>query len=298
MKLSPAQATAYEALRTDPTKTLTSSSTPKVRRTTVEALARRGLAEVVLERVNRTRESSRTGRITTSATITWTAELVPPCPGGEEMQELDLIIRNGERILRGSQLRQAAAYIAHNAPHAALEGSRARSPKYSVCRAYAEALEWPVDTLLDQVMMLRHMTGQTLLDGGIPAQDTGGRTDVWKLTAKDTGARPGKELGRVRAATQNAAALRGNSLLNTRGGYQMRRLNADEVDGWVEDFRARGLVLRVESCADGFLVSQVADERTLVIRRTAEEAKRDALADLSTLYALGSGLPAEAIHAD
>lgn len=296
MKLSKPQTRAYDALRASPTGKITSTDKTRFARVTVEALARRGLAEVEHTATERTRRH-RDGTTTTRFTISWTAELVPQLPDADKLAELDLIIRNREGILRPTQREHAAAYVAHTAPTVALEGSPARAEGYSVCRAYRDALTWPVARLLDQVMMLRHMTGQTPLPPGtIPEQVTGERTDVWVLTARTDGPRPGKELGRVRSSTQNGAALRGNSLLNTRGGYQMRRLGSPEVGGWQEDFRAHGMVLRLEATADGFRVSQVADGHTLAIRPTVHEAKRDALADLTALYSALA--PATPIHAD
>lgn len=296
MRLSTAQTRAYGALRASPTGKISSGET-RIARSTMEALTRRGLVELERTSTKHTRHH-RTGRSSTYLTVTWIAELVPQLPGADALDELDLIIRNREGILRPDQRRHAAAYVAHTAPTVALDGSPARSATYSVCRSYRDALTWPVERLLDQVMMLRHMTGQNPLPPGIPAQDTGERTDVWRLTAKTDGPRPGKELGRVRASTQNAAAILGNSLLNTRGGYQMERLGALEVGHWREDFRARGIVLRLEAVPseEGFRVSQVADGLTLVVRPTADEAKHDALADLTALYSALA--PAAPIHAD
>lgn len=299
MKLTPAQTRAGNALRASPSHKIKSGDgwSQGISRPTVEALARKGLAEVVCTSTRRTRRH-RDGRTSDYFTITWTAELIPQQPGADELAELDLVIRNREGILRPAQRGHAAAYVAHTAPAVALEGSPARARGYSVCRAYREALRWPVPRLLDQVMMLRHMSGQAPLPPGIPAQDTGERTEVWVLTAKTDGPRPGKELGRVRGSTQNAAAIAGNSLLNTRGGYQMRRLGSLELGHWREDFRARGIVLRLEAVPseEGFRVSQVTDGQTLVARPTADEAKRDALADLTALYAALA--PATPIHAD
>lgn len=298
MKLSPAQQRAYDALRASPDRKISSDDRRRFARSTVESLARMGVVELTRTQTERPRRH-RNGTTTTYATVTWTAELVPQMPDAEALEELDLIIANGEGILRRTQREQAAAYVAHTAPAVALEGSPARSASYSVCRAYRDALDRPVTWLLDQVMTLRHMTGQKPLPGGIPAQNTGQLTDVWVLTAQADGPRPGKELGRVRASTQNAAALRGNALLNTRGGYQMRRLHSHEVGSWVEDFRAHGMVLRLEAAGRDFRVSQVADGRPLVFRPTADEARRDALADLTALYALGTpSEPEQPIHAD
>jgi hypothetical protein len=298
MKLTPPQQRAYNALRASPTGKISSDERwRRIVRTTMAALARMGLVELHLTTTERTRRH-RSGRLSTYVTVTWTAELVPDLPDADAMAELDLVIDNREGMLRPAQREQAAAYVAHTAPVVALDGSPARSADYSVCGAYREALEWPVSRLLDQVMMLRHMTGQRPLPGGLPAQNTGQPTDVWVLTANTGGPRPGQELGRVRASTQNAAALRGNSLLNTRGGYQMRRLDTHELGGWVEDFRAHGMVLRLEAAGDDYRVVQVADGRALIYRRTPEEAKRDALGDLTALFALGVPSDPEPIHAD
>lgn len=296
MKLSTAQTRAYEALRASPTGKISSGDGSRIARVTMEALTRKGLVEMERTATDHRRQH-RDGRSSTYVTISWSAELIPEHPGADELAELDLIIANGEGILRPDRREHAAAYIARTAPLVAMEGSPAAAEAYSVCRAYREALEWPVARLLDQVMMLRHMTGQNPLPGGIPAQSTGERTDVWRLTAKTGGPRPGKELGRVRASTQNAAAIAGNSLLNARGGYQMARLGSLELGRWVEDFRARGIVLRLEATDDGYRVSQVADDRTLVIRADAAQAKRDALADLTALYSTFGPAP-ELIHAD
>lgn len=294
MKLTPPQTRALSALRKEPEGRLTSGGPHGIVRSTVAALARKGLVELDLRQERRTRHH-RNGSSSTYITVTWTAYLVPEMPGADELAELDLIIANGEGSLRPTQIEQAAAYIANTSPAVALKGSPAASESYSVYRAYRDALKQPVSWLLDQVQMLRHLTGQCPLPGGIPAQ-SGPRTDVWVLTAKSSGERPGKELGRVRASTQTGAALLGNSLLNTRGGYQMRRLSADEVGRWISDFRASGLVLRLEEVDHGFRVSQVADDLTLVVRTTPEEARRDALADLTALHTLGSTTPP--IHAD
>jgi hypothetical protein len=293
MKLSKAQTRAYDALREAPDGKIHSGGTHRVARTTAEALERRGLAEMTRTTTERIRRH-RNGTTTRYVTVDWSAQLLPQMPDAEEMAELDLIIANQEGALRRSQREHAAAYVAHTAPAAALEGSPARSARYSVCKAYQEALAWPVERLLDQVMMLRHMTGQCPLPGGIPAP-RGERTDVWRLTARSDG----RELARVRASTQTGAALRGNGLLNTRGGYRMERLRAEEVGYWREDFRARGIVLRLEAVhpEGGFRVIQVADGRTLVVRPTADEAKRDALADLTVLTS-ALGTPTESIHAD
>jgi hypothetical protein len=297
MKLTPPQQRAYNALLKDPDGKIASGEDHRVTRPTIEALARKGLVE--LERTHRERtRRHRNGTTSRYVTVAWIATLVPEHPSSEELEELDLVIANGEGILRRTQREHAAAYVAHTAPTVALEGSPARSDTYSVCRAYRDALERPVSWLLDQVAMLRHLTGQKPLPGGaIPGQANGERTDVWVLTAKTDGPRPGKELGRVRASTQNGAALLGNSLLNTRGGYQMRRLGSNEVGPWLEDFRASGMVLRMETVKHGFRVSQVADDLTLVVRTTAKEAKRDALADLTALYS-ALGPHADPIHAD
>lgn len=301
MKLSKAQSRAYDALRGSPDGKISSDGKRRIARSTVEALARRGLAEVDRTPTQHTRRH-RGGSASTYVTIAWTAQLTPSHPGADALAELDLIIRNQERILRPAQREHAAAYVALTARAVALEGSPAAAPDYSACRAFREAMEWPVARLLDQVMMIRHLTGQTPLPGGIPRQDTGELTDVWCLSARTDGPRPGKELGRVRASTQNGAAILGNSLLNTRGGYQMRRLGALEVGSWWEDFRARGIVLRLEALADddGFRVIQVADGQVLIVRSTAVEAKHDALADLTALFAVLAPQRTEPdpIHAD
>lgn len=283
MKLTGAQIKARLILRRAPDHTITSAGGTGVRRQTIEALARAGLVEV--ERTNVNREvRHRSGRTSIKASVAWKATLLPRLPSAEQMEELDLIIRNGEGILREDRRAHAAAYIARTTPDVALDGSPARSPQYNEATAYAECLKWPTAKLLDHVMMLRAMTGQT---AQIPEQRTlSDRTDVWVLFSKNPDGTPGKELGRVRASTQNQAALVGNSLLNTRGGYSMRRLHTPELGRWVEDFRARGLVLRLEGTHDGyFRVVIVADGEVLVTRTTGAEAKRDALADLTSLYA-------------
>lgn len=296
MKLTPPQTRAHRLLREDPNGKLASGEGHGIIRSTMAALARKGLIDLELIPRERTRRH-RNGATSTYVTIAWIAELRPELPGEEALEELDLVIANREGNLRRRQREQAAAYVAHTAPKVALKGSPARSATYSVCRAYRDALARPVPWLLDQVAMLRHMTGQTPLPGGIPGPG-GEPTDVWALTAKTTGPRPGKELGRVRASTQTEAALLGNILLNTRGGYQMRRLTAEEAGAWLHDFRASGMVLRVEGVPHGYRVSQVADDQTLVIRTTADEAKRDALTDLAALHALGPQSDPEPIPAD
>lgn len=292
MKLTGAQIKARLMLRRAPDGTLTSTDQTGIRRQTIEALARAGL--VKLERANMNRQvRHRSGRTSVKGVVVWKATLQPELPTDDQMAELDLIIKNGEGILRDEQRQHAAAYVARVTPDVALDGSPARSPQYHEVTAYKECLEWPTAKLLDTVMMLRTMTGQSAQP--IPEQRRlSDRTDVWVLFSKKDDGTPDRELGRVRASTQNTAALLGNSLLNTRGGYAMRRLHTQEIGRWVEDFRARGLVLRLERTDTGFRVFVLASGENLIHRVTAAEAKRDALADLTTLYtATADTIPAD-----
>lgn len=297
MKLSKAQQEAHTALLSAPDGRISSGS--GVGRRTIDAMERAGLVAVNRQFTRKTRRH-RNGTTSEVEITTWTARLKPTMPTAQEQAELDLIIKNGEGILRPAQHRQAAAYVAHMLPTVALKGSPASKPGYRPADGYAEAMNWPASKLLDMVMMIRHMSGQT----PIPAQrtaDIGEPTDVWGLFTKTDDGSPGKELGRVRAPHQNAAALLGSSLLNQRGGYTMRRLGSLEVGGWVEDFRAHGLVLRLEATADGdgFQVTGVSNDDIMTIRPTAEEAKRDALADLTSLFtALAPSDEPDTIRAD
>lgn len=289
MKLTGAQIRARLMLRRAPDGTLHSGEGKGVRRQTIEAMARAGLVKV--ERANVDREvRHRSGRTSVKTSVAWTARLQPELPTAEQLAELDLIIKNAEGILRGDQREHAAAYVARVTPDVALDGSPARHPQYNEATAYRECLTWPDAKLLDTVMMLRHMTGQSTRP--VPEQARlSDRTDVWVLFTKKPDGTPDRELGRIRASTQNSAALAGNALLNTRGGYSMRRLHTPEIGRWVEDFRARGLTLRLESTDTGFRVFVLATGEDLIHRVTAAEAKRDALADLASLYAALSTAP-------
>ncbi|MFC4328287.1 hypothetical protein ACFPC0_10665 [Streptomyces andamanensis] len=297
MKLSKAQAETHAALLRAPGGAVTSGG--GIQRRTIDALERMGLVEVTRQVWLKTRHH-RDGTTSQREQVDWTARLTPRLPSPEQLEELDLIIANREGILRPGQRRQAAAYIAHMMPLTALKGSPARKPGYRPADGYAEAMKWPVSKLLDTVMMLRHMTGQTDMPAQ-PVKPTGEMTDVWAITAKNDDGSAGKELGRVRGDSQVIAALAANGLLNVRGGYLMRRLGTLELDGWISDFRASGMVLRLAECADGtgFQVSLVSTGEILTVRTTPDEARRDALTDLTTLFATLADSPEpELIRAD
>ncbi|MEV6401178.1 hypothetical protein AB0M39_41465 [Streptomyces sp. NPDC051907] len=285
MKLTGAQQRAYDAMQAAPDGKISSGSAGGHKRTTAEALARRGLADVTKKMAEKT-VRHRNGTTSRRVVVEWTAQLRPPMPDSEEIAELDLIVERREKTLRPSQREHAAAYVAVVGPSVALEGAPLKSPDYSPAAAYAEHLKADTNHLLTAYTLVRHLTGEVALPYDDPRESIGEPTNFWTIAEPGTPEAPGKELGRVEGATQNAAAIAANSLLNRRGRYDMRRLGSKELGAWRKDFRAAGRVLRLADDGEGaFRVNDVDSGVLVIVGATAFEAERDAVAEVSSLTA-------------
>lgn len=275
MKLSGAQQRLHEALRAAPDGKYHAGSGGHFKRTTAEALARRGLVWVE-RRISERTVRHRTGAAATVTTIDWTAHLRVVTPGQEELAELDLILERAERTLRPEQREHAAAYIAAMRPILARENAPVRAPDYDETAEYARFLHMEPGMLLASYMAVRSSAVDLKLPAS-PHEGQGALTDTWVATEPGTPAEPGRELGRVRGATMLDARMAANSLLARRGGYSLRRLGTEEIGPWIKDFRVGEAVLRLASDTEHeFVVSQVATGRVLVIRANARDAEREA----------------------
>lgn len=290
MKLSAAQERAYAAMRQAKDGKLYMGN--GVTRTTVEAMERKGI--VTLVKTLATRETRRRGGGVNRRTyVDWIAQLKPVPPTADEAQELDMIARSAQKTLLPSQRRQVAAYLALTAPKVARPGSPAAASEYNAHTAYAEYLGQDDMRLIATWALYRDQTGEK----GFPAPqrpDLGPVTDVWTITEHNGT----QELCRVTGATQVDAALAANALLNTRDGYDMRRLYAQQLDGWVKDFRAGGDLHRITRVVTACDAAECDGEESVhyecrhlptgdlvAVRSSAEGAEADTRADIASLSA-------------
>ncbi len=277
--LSRAQQTAYAAMLEAADGILRSTASTGIRRTTVEAMQRKGLVQVTCTLHTPAHGPRRTTR------VRWEARLVPQMPTPEDLDELALCAHEQDSTgldatLRPSQHQQAAAYLALTAPQTALTGSPAAQPDYCPLTSYTRHLAMTDAELLR--LLHRHVqltTGQ----GTATANPLGPASDQWLVTTEELiGGRTPTELARVRAPTENAAKMNANALLNRRGGYGLRRLRTGETDpAWVHDRRVGMVVLRVERTPEGTYRARYAPHGAiLTVRPAAATAEAAAVAEI------------------
>ncbi|MFE2934905.1 hypothetical protein [Streptomyces sp. NPDC059278] len=281
MKLTKAQQRAYDAMLAAPDGRIHSGSGQNIKRSTVEALARKNLATVT-RKMDEKVVRHRNGTTTRFAVVTWTVCLKPVLPTTEQTEELDLILEQGERTLLPSQRKHAASYVALVAPSVAKEGAPVKETGYDPAAVYHKHIKLDPAHLLAAYMVVRTMSVRLNLPPG-PSAAQGEPTDIWVLTEPGEAGEPGEELGRVRGAVQVEAKLCGNSLIDRRGGYFLRRLGANEVGPWIKDFRAGNTVLRLaREVDDEYVVTEVATGSIVTVRRTAAEAERSARTSIAS----------------
>lgn len=283
MKLSGAQQRALDTMRKSPDGTVRAYA--GVTRPTAEALERRGLVTVE-RRLAERQVRQRGGGVNRRTYVDWTARLKPVMPTEAQVAALDATVAAGPPVvLVPAQRHWAAAYAALTAPSIAFQGSPAADPSYDPAAVYVETLHKGDAYALAAFNAVRMMSGAVPMPPD-PTAVNGPPTTVWTIREPGTPDRPGVERARVVGATRIYAAQAANSILNQRGGYDMRRLGANEIGPWLKDFRAGGTVLRLSAVDGGppaYQVAEVATGDVMVIRATPEEAERDARADVDSL---------------
>lgn len=295
MRYSTAQSRAIDAMLQAPEGTIDHTNVVGVRRTTVEALARMGAAEVTSRRT--TRQVNHRDRTTGQRTVvTWTARIIPVMPDGDQLAVLDA--RAAERETEAAPLplplrRQTAAYLSLTAAKEPLAGAPATQPDWDTTKACTDLLRRHTDAeLLGMYRAVRHITGQARIEGARtdapPALGQGEATDVWTITVPENEA-PGEEaaeLCRVKGKTYVDATMAARALLGGRA-FGMRRLRQSEVNGWEKDWPVHGDMLRLEREPGGarWQVRHVRTGDVMVVRPTPAEAMTDATLDMVSFQA-------------